>query len=115
MTEKTPIDSEWFLDTLTDAANTLERAITMIRENPRRAEGVMEHEITELYVKLNYAVNTARLGPGAINEVDHDALISWPEEISFEGTAEEDFEDEEECEEDSEDGECDKEGPVAHS
>ena len=72
----TQIDSQWLHDTLTDAAETLAKAIALIEEDPRKARGVLEHEIPELYAKLNYAVNTAEAGPNAINEMDHDELDS---------------------------------------
>ena len=77
------IDSQWLLDTLSDAAETLAAAIAMIEEDPRKARGVLEHEIPELYAKLNYAVNTAEAGPDAINQMDHDALIAWPKGMPF--------------------------------
>ena len=77
------IDAQWLLDTLSDAAETLSAAIAMIGEDPRKARGVLEHEIPELYAKLNYAVNTAEAGPDAINQMDHDALIAWPQGMPF--------------------------------
>lgn len=83
MKEKKTIDAQWFKDTLTDAAETLSHAINLIEEDPRRAEGVLEHEITELYAKLNYAVNTARIGPEAYLTEDHDKLTSWPRGMPF--------------------------------
>lgn len=93
MTERTPdIDAQWLLTTLEDAAETLNTAITLIAEEPRRAAGVLEHEIPALYAKLNYAVNTARMGPVNLDEVDHDELISWPEEMPFDRHAAEDNE-----------------------
>ena len=81
MTEQ--IDSQWLLDTLCDAAETLNRAIELIDNDPRKARGVLEHELPELYAKLNYAVNTASIGPGAVDTLDHDALIAWPESMPF--------------------------------
>lgn len=93
MTERTPeIDAQWLLTTLEDAAETLNTAITLIAEEPRRAAGVLEHEIPALYAKLNYAVNTARIGPVNLDEVDHDELISWPEEMPFDRHAAEENE-----------------------
>lgn len=81
MTEQ--IDSQWLLDTLCDAAETLNRAIELIDNDPRKARGVLEHELPELYAKLNYAVNTASIGPGAVDTLDHDALIAWPASMPF--------------------------------
>ncbi len=83
MAQKKEIDALWFKDTLTDAAETLSHAINLIEEDPRRAEGVLEHEITELYAKLHYAVNTARIGPDAYLTEDHDKLIRWPKGMPF--------------------------------
>ena len=53
MTQNGKIDAEWLLLTLNDAAEELAHAINLIEEDPRKAEGVMEHEITALYAKLN--------------------------------------------------------------
>lgn len=77
------VQSDWLLDTLMDAEQSLATAIALIKENPRKARGVLEHEVAETYAKLNYAVNTAYIGPNAINEMDHDALIAWPEAMPF--------------------------------
>ena len=82
------INSQWLLDTLTDAAETLAAAIARIESDPRRAAGVLEHEIPELYAKLNFAVNTASIGPGAIDTMNHDALIAWPAGLPFQSAAE---------------------------
>ena len=49
MTQNGKIDAEWLLLTLNDAAEELAHAINLIEEDPRKAEGVMEHEITALY------------------------------------------------------------------
>lgn len=81
MTEQ--IDAQWLLDTLCDAAETLNRAIELVDSDPRKARGVLEHELPELYAKLNYAVNTAHIGPNAVNELDHNALIAWPKSMPF--------------------------------
>ena len=77
------IDSQWLLDALNDAAETLAQAIDLIESDPRSAAGVLEHEIPELYTKLNFAVNTAGTGPAAIDEVDHDELVAWPAAMPF--------------------------------
>ena len=61
----------------------LAHAINLIEEDPRKAEGVMEHEITALYAKLNYAVNSARVGPQAAEIMDHDDLVAWPASMPF--------------------------------
>lgn len=77
------LDAQWMRDTLTDALETLQKAVTLLEEDPRHARGVLEHEMVELYAKLNYAVNTAEIGPDAINTVDHDRLVAWPESLPF--------------------------------
>ncbi len=81
--KENPINTDWLKDTLTDAEETLARAISLIEENPQHARGVLENEIPALYAKLNYAVNTARIGPDAIERENHDALIAWPEGEDF--------------------------------
>lgn len=79
----TPIDAQWLLRTLEDAAQTLATALERIDSDPRRARGVLEHEIPELYAKLNYAVNTAQSGPVDLNNCDHNRLIAWPTGPAF--------------------------------
>ena len=83
MTQNGKIDAEWLLLTLNDAAEELAHAINLIEEDPRKAEGVMEHEITALYAKLNYAVNSARVGPQAAEIMDHDDLVALPASMPF--------------------------------
>lgn len=81
------IQADWLIDTLSDAQECLAKAIGLIQSDPRKAAGVLEHEIPELYAKLNYAVNTAAIGPGAIHAMDHDALIAWPAAMPFKPAA----------------------------
>ena len=47
------------------------------------------------YAKLNYAVNSAHLGPEALNVLTEDELIAWPSEMPFATMAELDEEVEE--------------------
>lgn len=78
------IHAEWFAATLEDALESLEEAVRLIRENPRKAQGVLEHEITTAYAKLNYAVNTAYEGPAALESVENDdELTAWPACMPF--------------------------------
>lgn len=78
------IQSEWFAATLEDALETLEEAVRLLREDPRKAQGVLEHEVTLAYAKLNYAVNTAYDGPAALETVeDHNELTAWPKCMPF--------------------------------
>lgn len=76
-------DVQWLLMTLEDAEQSLNAAIQRLSNNPKSAQGVMEHEIPELYAKLNYAVNTAHSGPADLETADHDALIAWPKSMPF--------------------------------
>ena len=48
------------------------------------AQGVLEHEVTLTYAKLNYAVNTAYDGPAALETVEDDnELTAWPKCMPF--------------------------------
>lgn len=76
------IDAQWLQMTLEDAALSLNAAIERLAADPRSAAGVLEHEIPELYAKLNYAVNTA-MGPADLDRTDHDALVAWPASMPF--------------------------------
>lgn len=78
------IQAEWFAATLEDALESLELAVQLIREDPRKAQGVLEHEVMTTYAKLNYAVNTAYEGSAALETVeDDDELIAWPKCMPF--------------------------------
>ena len=76
--ENKNVDALWLTDTLTDAQETLSQALSLLDKNPRHAQGVLEHEIPALYAKLNYAVNTAYIGPNAVNILEHEKLTAWP-------------------------------------
>lgn len=39
--------------------------------------------LVHVYAKLNYAVNTARLGPAALDAMSEDELIGWPARMPF--------------------------------
>ena len=70
--------------TLEDALETLEEAVRLLREDPRKAQGVLEHEVTLTYAKLNYAVNTAYDGPAALETAEDDnELTAWPKCMPF--------------------------------
>ena len=63
--------------------------------------------------KLNYAVNTAELGPNALNELTEDELIAWPLGMPFLAWSEEEnIDDDEDDEADENDFEEDPETPV---
>lgn len=78
------IQAEWFAATLEDALESLEEAVRLVREDPRKAQGVLEHEVMTAYAKLNYAVNTAYEGPAALETVENDdELTAWPTCMPF--------------------------------
>lgn len=77
------INAEWLTETLKDAEAALAYAIQLLEENPRKAMGVLEHEIPAVYAKLNYAVNTASEGPAALETMDDDDLVAWPAGMPF--------------------------------
>lgn len=77
------INAEWLTETLKDAEEALAYAIQLLEENPRKALGVLEHEIPAVYAKLNYAVNTATEGPAALETMDDDDLVAWPAGMPF--------------------------------
>ena len=78
------IQAEWFAATLEDALESLEEAVRLVREDPRKARGVLEHEVMTAYAKLNYAVNTAYEGPAALETVENDdELTAWPTCMPF--------------------------------
>lgn len=83
MSETETINAEWLTETLKDAEEALAYAIQLLEENPRKAMGVLEHEIPAVYAKLNYAVNTASEGPAALATMDDDDLVAWPAGMPF--------------------------------
>lgn len=83
MSETETINAEWLTETLKDAEEALAYAIQLLEENPRKATGVLKHEIPAVYAKLNYAVNTASEGPAALETMDDDDLVAWPGEMPF--------------------------------
>ena len=83
MTVSETINAEWLTETLKDAEAALAYAIQLLEENPRKAMGVLEHEIPAVYAKLNYAVNTASEGPAALETMDDDDLVAWPAGMPF--------------------------------
>ena len=87
MTES--INAAWLTETLKDAEETLAYVIAQLEENPRKARGLLEHEIPSLYAKLNYAVNTASLGPAALESMDDDDLVAWPAGLPFKAAEDE--------------------------
>ena len=66
------IELEWLQATLNDASEALQDALQKV-----------ENDLVHLYAKLNYAVNTARLGPAALDAMSEDELIGWPARMPF--------------------------------
>ena len=77
------IDREWLIATLTDSLECLQNCIDRLEDSRHSPEDVLLEDVANVYAKLNYAVNTAELGPNAIDEVDHNVLIAWPETMPF--------------------------------
>lgn len=79
------IDSEWLLATLGDASEALADAVAKLEEggDAETAAELLRHDLLNVYAKLNYAVNTAHLGPEALNCLTEDELIAWPSEMPF--------------------------------
>ena len=77
------IDTQWLKDTLLDVQDALSEALNRLEKDSRHAKGVLEHEIPEIYAKLNYAVNTATTGAPDLDKVNHNTLIAWPKGEAF--------------------------------
>lgn len=79
------IDIEWLQATLQDANDALSDVVAAIQDSPdeETALDLLRHDLVHVYAKLNYAVNTARLGPDALNALTEDELIAWPMGMPF--------------------------------
>lgn len=78
------IQKDWLLATLTDANEALDAALTKLAEgDDEDAKEVLERDIVHVYAKLNYAINTASLGPAALEALSEDELIAWPARMPF--------------------------------
>lgn len=111
------IDIEWLQATLQDASDALTDTIAALNESPdeETAAELLRRDLVEVYAKLNYAVNTAELGPNALNELTEDELIAWPLGMPFLAWSEEeniDDDDDDDDEADENDFEEDPETPV---
>ncbi len=109
------IDIEWLQATLQDASDALTDTIAALNESPdeETAAELLRRDLVEVYAKLNYAVNTAELGPNALNELTEDELIAWPLGMPFLAWSEEEnIDDDEDDEADENDFEEDPETPV---
>lgn len=82
--DKELINLEWFKATLADAGDALNEAIDKLEEaDQEEALDVYSHELANVYAKLNYALNTAHLGPEALDALTEDELIAWPINMPF--------------------------------
>ena len=74
------ISAQWVQATLSDAADALSEALAKLEEHldEETAEDILKHDLVNVYAKLNYAVNSARLGPAALSALSEDELIAWP-------------------------------------
>lgn len=77
------VDRQWLIDALSDALETLSETIKRMEDERLDPEEVMLDDLANVYAKLNFAVNTAKTGPAAIDTTDHDELIQWPECMPF--------------------------------
>lgn len=78
------IEKEWLQATLNDACEALQDALAKVEEGDQEdALEVLNHDLVHVYAKLNYAVNTARLGPAALSALSEDELIGWPARMPF--------------------------------
>ncbi len=78
------IQQEWLAATLNDAKEALEEAMNKVADGDQEdAKEVLERDIVHVYAKLNYAINTARLGPAALEALSEDELIGWPARMPF--------------------------------
>lgn len=78
------IDKEWLYETLNDAGDALLEAVEKVKNgDDEDAAEVLEHDLMAVYAKLNYAVNTAKLGPAGLTVLSEDELIGWPARMPF--------------------------------
>ena len=67
------IELEWLQATLNDASEALQDALQKVENGDQEdALEVLNHDLVHVYAKLNYAVNTARLGPAALDAMSED-------------------------------------------
>lgn len=91
------IDIAWLKATLEDAQEELENALARLdTDSMATVEEVLDRDLVRVYAKLNYALNTARLGQRALEQMSDDELIAWPSGMPFaypDGDEAQDFED----------------------
>lgn len=77
------IDREWLIATLSDTLEALSETIERLEDDRLDAQEILDEDVANVYAKLNYAVNTAEMGPEAIDMCDHNRLVEWPESMPF--------------------------------
>lgn len=75
------MDAEWVIVTLQDALAALEETLSEVEGSPEAVAEILEERMPAVFAKLNYAWNTREAGPSAIDTMDHDALVAWPEDV----------------------------------
>jgi len=75
------MDAEWTLTTLNDVMDALEEAFAAIEADPDAVDTLLPELMPSIYAKLNYAWNSRELGPAAIDQINHDELIAYPEDL----------------------------------
>ncbi len=77
-------DPEWLQATLNDASEALLEVLAKLEANPdETSEEILKNDLVHVYAKLNYAVNSARLGPAALTALSEDEVIAWPAKMPF--------------------------------
>ncbi|QGX38597.1 hypothetical protein [Permianibacter aggregans] len=77
------IDTDWLMATMNDALSEMENLVEELEADPDSAEETLQEKLPAVYAKLNYAWHTRILGPGAIDTIDHDALVSFPNDFDL--------------------------------
>ena len=73
-------DPEWL-----QASEALLEVLAKLEANPdeETSEEILKNDLVHVYAKLNYAVNSARLGPAALTALSEDEVIAWPAKMPF--------------------------------
>ncbi len=77
------MDAQWAAVALQDVITELTELIDEVEGDPEHYLEVLAERMPAVYAKLNFAWNTRRTGPGAIDTTDHDALVGWPQDLEL--------------------------------
>lgn len=77
------IDADWMLATLQDVSAALEQLIDEVDAEPDQVASLLREQMPTVFAKLNYAWNSRFLGPAAVDQMDHDALVAWPKDAGL--------------------------------